>query len=422
MSNKVLIPALKAKVGDWNYYICTMKYAAVAREVNFAYELGGNSDLNSMIQRGISERTKEITEYLLRSEHRFLGALIVAAFGGEPNYIPVEMNGTEEVLNGLDSAFGVLTFDGGQQYFALDGQHRLKAIKDAIKKDPSLGTEEITVILVSHYDTPEGQEKTRRLFTNINKNAKVTKKAENLALDEDDAFAILTRRIINEHEHLSKEGRVTVFSKRGDNGEISLAAQVKDSDKKALISITQLYEVVKNLAYGTILSNVPLNYRPIDDDLEVGYKEIVARLDDVLNVCGDILNKSLQSDDLRDMRKNKNKVGEEHPFLKGIIQRSLTEVIKTVLERGDIKWEDVMGKVGALPWTMKDAPWCSVSIIADGKLKMQTGRDNVELLKDILICHIKPNSKQEIARARRRYKEIKNSDYPFSQTQLEVNL
>lgn len=70
MSNKTFIPAFKAKVGDWQYYICIMKYAEVARQVAFAYELGSNTDLETMIQRGISERTKEITEYLLKSEHR----------------------------------------------------------------------------------------------------------------------------------------------------------------------------------------------------------------------------------------------------------------------------------------------------------------------------------------------------------------
>lgn len=46
MGNKTLIPAFKAKVGDWNYYICHMSYGQVAREVNFAHELAGNTELN----------------------------------------------------------------------------------------------------------------------------------------------------------------------------------------------------------------------------------------------------------------------------------------------------------------------------------------------------------------------------------------
>src|SRR4051812_48039710 len=156
-----------------------MKYAEVARQVNFAFELGGNADLNTMIQRGISNRTEAITRYLVESHHRFLGALIVATWGGDPEYVPLTMDDPEGMLRGLDREFGVLTLDGTHQFFALDGQHRLKAIKDAIKVNPELGAEDIAVLLVSHYNTADGQERTRRLFTNINRNAKNTTTAEN---------------------------------------------------------------------------------------------------------------------------------------------------------------------------------------------------------------------------------------------------
>src|SRR5258708_5688904 len=124
MANKTFIPAFKAKVGDWDYYICTMKYAEVARQVNFAYELGNNKDLNSMIQRGLSNRTGEITKYLLDSPHHFLGALIVACWRGDPDYVELRMVDPDGLLTGVDRGFGVLTFDGTQSYFALDGQHR----------------------------------------------------------------------------------------------------------------------------------------------------------------------------------------------------------------------------------------------------------------------------------------------------------
>lgn len=118
MANKTLIPALKARVGDWTYYICSMKFGQVAREFNFAYELNqGNAELSRLIQRGITTRTQEIVEYLKSSEHRFLGSLIVAAWGGDPVYHPVEMNDPDLLLEDLDSGFGVLSFDGSQSYF-----------------------------------------------------------------------------------------------------------------------------------------------------------------------------------------------------------------------------------------------------------------------------------------------------------------
>jgi DNA sulfur modification protein DndB len=422
MSNRILIPALKAKVGDWDYYICTMKYAAVAREVHFAYELGGNTDLSSLIQRGISERTKAITDYLLRSEHRFLGALIVAAHGGEPNYTPVRMDDTEEYLKGLDDSFGVLTFDGSQQYFALDGQHRLRAIKDAILKNPSLGKEDITIILVSHYDTPQGKEKTRRLFTNINKNAKVTTKSENLALDEDDAFAIITRRLVNEHPFLSQEGRVSIFASQGNNGEMSLATQVKDNDRKAITSISQLYEMVRNLSVNTVLDGKSSVTRPTDDDLEAGYEQIADNLDLVLASCGDITQIANQNDDLRIFRKNKNSPVSVHPFLKGIVQRVVCEVVAEIVKSQSLDIEVVCSKLKSLEWKLGSSPWHTIARVQDEKVKILTGRDDVSMLKNMLKVHLFPNSKQQIIRARQDYKQLRNEDYPVSLQKLEENL
>lgn len=422
MSNKTLIPALKAKVGDWVYYICVMKYAQVAKEVNFAYELGGNEDLNSIIQRGISERTKEITEYLLRSEHRFLGSLIVAAYGGDPQYMPVRMEDSEEYLRGLDNSFGVLTFDGGQQYFALDGQHRLKAIKDAIKKKPELGTEEISVILVSHYDTEDGKEKTRRLFTNINKNAKSTTKSENLALDEDDGFAIITRRLISDDEFFKEDGRVAVFIKQGENGELSLAASVKESDKKAITSIKQLYEMVRALSFSTPLDGVSLSRRPTDDDLEISYDIISKRILEFFEACGGIVSKVKKLDDIRDLRKNKLLPGSEEAFLKGVVQRCVSDSVRKIIDQNLISWDDILNKLSNFSWELGKNPWLSVCSINDDKLKMQTSRDFTGLLNELLIVHLSPNSKQQIKRARKLYLDVKNNQYSFSQEELENGL
>ena len=139
MPNRTFIPAFKARVGDWDYYICLMKYAEVRRGVEFAYALGGNKDLATMIQRGISERTKDITAYLINSPHRFLGSLIVAVWGGDPVYQAVQIADPDDLLKGIDSDFGLLTFDGSQRYFALDGQHRLKAITRSSQHQTRIG-------------------------------------------------------------------------------------------------------------------------------------------------------------------------------------------------------------------------------------------------------------------------------------------
>jgi DNA sulfur modification protein DndB len=249
MTSKTFVPAFKGSVGDWDYYLCLMSYGQVAREVNFAYQLGGNQDLATMVQRGVGTRTKEITEYLLTNERRFLGAIVVAVVGGDPGYRPLVMSDDSEqgLLSGVDRGFGVLTFDGTHQFFALDGQHRLKAIKDALLQNQALAGEDIAVIVVPHNNDLQGRQQTRRLFTNINRNAVKTTRQEDIALDEDDGFAILTRRFLDEHPFLSRTSVVQVFSKVGAEGELKLATRQVAVSQSYWTTIGILYDLLRQL-------------------------------------------------------------------------------------------------------------------------------------------------------------------------------
>lgn len=421
MATKTFIPAFKAKVGDWNYYICIMKYAQVAREVSFAHELGGNKDLNTLIQRGISARTDGIRDYLLKSEHRFLGSLIVATWGGDPKYIELKMDDSEGVLQGVDNNFGVLTLDGSHQFFALDGQHRLRAIKDAIKKDPSLGAEDICVLLVSHYDTPEGRERTQRLFTNINRNAKNTTAAENIALDVDDAFAITTRRLLDEHEFFGKPGRVRVFVRPPSEGDFTLAASsVPVSDKTALTTITVLYDLLKIIAWDLPSELDDLQSRPSDEILDICYAELSSRLVNILTATGDVITALEATADAKNLRAPKGKEGNGHPMMRPIIQKAVARAIHTIMDQELLSFDDALSRISALPWKISNAPWVAVFNTDNGK--MITAKENADLLEDLLLAHIAPTSKSEITRARKNFKEIRQNNYPVSQEQLEKGI
>jgi DNA sulfur modification protein DndB len=420
MANQTLIPALKAKVGDWEYYICSMKYGVIDSQVKFAYELGGNSDLNSMIQRGLSARTKEITEYLLRSDHRFLGAMIVACWGGSPKYLEVQMADPEGIVAKLDDAFGILTFDGSQRFFALDGQHRLRAIKDALNKDASLANEDICVLIVSHFETDLGRERTRRLFTNINRNAKKTTAAEDIALDEDDGFAILTRRLLTDHTWLSKDGVVKVFTKVDPaTGEVTLAGDsIAKTEPRAATSITVLYKLLKDLAFG--LNAMHLGIRPSDDELETAYDTLSARLDDLFAACGEYRQACETAASVRDVRAPKSDEAAGHPFARPVVQRAVARVMAQIVEQERLTWEEACTRLKALPWELKSAPWTSVY---DAKNKrMLTGSTFTDLLDAMLYTHLAPTSAKSITDARKLYKETLGVNYPISEAELRAGI
>ena len=131
-----LYPAIQAKMGSWPYFIVRMSMSEVASEVGFASQFRMDPVLDEAIQRTLQEgRSKmEIARYL-QHDDRFFSSLVVAALGGNPTFEAVEMApipGQRIIASKMDKAFGVLTFEGGQKYYALDGQHRLKAIKSLL--------------------------------------------------------------------------------------------------------------------------------------------------------------------------------------------------------------------------------------------------------------------------------------------------
>ncbi len=417
MSNKTFIPAFQCSVGDWKYYICMMKYGEVARQVMFAYELGSNSELGQLIQRGISVRTKEITNYLLQSPHRFLGGLVIAAWGGEPTYTPLAMDDPEGMLKGIDREFGVLTFDGTQAYFVLDGQHRLKAVKDALKQNPDLGKEDICVLIVTHYNTADGRRRTRRLFSNINRNAKQTGTAENIALDEDDGYAILTRRLLDEHEFLREDGRVRVILEVGQAGELKLAAgNIPKADKKALTTMTVLYDLLQYLGWDCAGAMRIRQQRPSDDILDDSYKTLTSRLDDLMKYCGDARAKLATSGSAREIRAPKGHEGDGHPFLRPVVQKAVAKVASQIVQQELLTWKEVMARLAQLEWKLSVAPWLAV-YSTDGS-KMLTGKDNTDLLQDLLHVHLAPPSLAAIKRARKSYKDLRGTQYDIPEEVL----
>ena len=165
--------------------------------------------------------------YLHDREDRFLNSIVVAALGGAPTFTPLKLADTPEnqIFSAMqiDQSFGVLTFAGGEKYYALDGQHRLAAIKtilnptdahvDKFARDyvtegfrQAFRDEELSVIMVVQDPGPDQTVRNevlkdyRRLFSSLNRYAKPTKEHTNIIMDEDDGIAILTRRLIAEHE------------------------------------------------------------------------------------------------------------------------------------------------------------------------------------------------------------------------------
>ncbi len=251
-----IYPAMRAGMGTWEYYIVKMRMEDLVKEVEFAHEIHDNKTLDEAIQRGLNQgRVKqEIVRYLAFSEDRFFNSIVVAALGGNPRFSPVSIDEDPQFnLIGRDEfndTFGVLSFDGKQHYYALDGQHRLMSIKTLLEqkeKDvPNLPDgfqdEEISVIMLVKQNKDENFMRSyRRIFSNLNRYAKPTDADTNIIMDEDDPFAILTRRLLTDHEFFWWGGKAT------DSPKVKTQGKNLKSGEPYFTSLQTLYSMNKTL-------------------------------------------------------------------------------------------------------------------------------------------------------------------------------
>ena len=239
---QIVLPALRGIMGDWVYYSCLMDLGELNSRVRYAREVHKNQALSDMIQRQLDgRRGEEIADYLKTQPQRFFNSLVVATYGGNPNWHPLEdvrNKAQDSELASLSQeiveSVGFLTLTGDEKLFALDGQHRLagirRAVNDGLEQDPY---DEVSVIFVAHKRTNEGLERTRRLFTTLNKTAKPVSKGDIIALDEDDVMAICVRRLIEETD-LFGDARIAFVA----NNNLPV------SNKTSLTTIGNLYDVL----------------------------------------------------------------------------------------------------------------------------------------------------------------------------------
>ena len=238
--NELVIPALRAHMGDWIYYVTFLRMDQIADQIHIAQEIHSSKVLKDMIQRQITNRASQISDYLLKQPQRFFNSLIVGVYGGSPDWyelaIGKNLRFDAPVLpSELEGVLGILRLDGTQILFAVDGQHRVEGIKQALKKNNELKQEEVSVIFVAHRNDSTGMERTRRLFTTLNRYAKPVSKSEIVALDEDDIIAITTRELVEKYP---------LFQEKIS---LSKTKAIAVTDDKSFTTIVTLYDVLEVL-------------------------------------------------------------------------------------------------------------------------------------------------------------------------------
>jgi len=364
-----IYPAIKARMGDWDYYIVRMTMREIAREVRLASDLWTDKTLSDAIQRALDEpRVKhQIVNFLSRREDRFFSSLVVAAIGGNPTWNAIESR--------FPSTFGELSFEKDPRYFALDGQHRLKAIRELVDDPPGMppgfAEEQLSVIVVVREEQTMSDDvwlqRYRRLFSSLNRYAKPTDKDTNIIMDEDDIFAIITRRLITDHHFFRSENP--------DKESFHVLTKGKNlkSGSAHFTSLQTLYEINRILLMTSDRKNRIgrssqdlkrfLQFRPNELEIDQYYRELNLYWDALLIAIPDLKEapEKMREHNLPDP----NPDGlQDHLIFWPIGQELFASVVRDLLNAngvdGDTEISDIemaLAPLLKIPWELHSPPW-----------------------------------------------------------------
>lgn len=197
------LPAQRLKMGSTTYYLSSIPVRELVMVVKPASEALGDWDdmsIEDRFQRDINVKRlhDEVIPYLATHPDRFFGSVVVLIDGGTLTFETLsDLNAAlpRAYLGSMDK-FGFLTIEGGD-WIALDGQHRLVALREIIlghfegTVQPGIANDDVSVVFIENEDL----KKTRRIFNKVNRYARSTSRADNLILSEDDGYAIISRRL-----------------------------------------------------------------------------------------------------------------------------------------------------------------------------------------------------------------------------------
>lgn len=377
------IGCIKAKMGSTPYFIGKMATGQLIDCVGIAKELPEWPDLSAdeKMQREYDIRRviEEMVPYVIEDPDRFFGSLIIDIYQG---YEEIIYESIEEAMPNMPAAYrvpmkdmGFLTLPGKERLIALDGQHRLLALKIAIKgiigipagtkmlpsynkltPHPELANEEISVIFVEHTDT----QKIRKIFNKINKYAKQTSRGDNIITSDDDIFAVISRQLLKDGEPLAPINRIDLVNWKSNT--LSLRS-------KHLTTLSALYTISNTLLKDRKYST---NRIPSEGEKNDAYKVVCGFwkvLLEELNAFSDYILLTRQDKPISSLR-------ESNLLLKPVTQMALAHVAR-IANNKEIGWDLVVGRLNKIDWSFENQMWFNILVIGSANKKMITGKESV---------------------------------------------
>lgn len=398
------IPAIRGILGDIVYYTSSFTFKQIAERVKkIDQELHTSTSLKDQLQRSLTKNYESITDYILSQKEHFFNALVLAVYDGDPvwNEIEVGFKG-EDYYN-----MGFLRLNGEEKIFPVDGQHRVEGIKDAIKKCPELEDETIAVILIGHHKDKEGMEKTRRIFSTLNRYAKPVSTGDIIALDEDDTVAIVTRNMLESfplfmNENISDEKKTKAIVEKDTKSFTSLI-KLYETNKIVYKYYTSFRDNTKRIHSSTEIDKF-LKFRPKQEDID-DFEKYLTEFWELFINSFEGMKEYVASTEKDAAAKYRNRENGGLLYFRPVALPQLVTAILETCFRSKVTLSDSMSAYSQLEMCISKAPWVKVLWDAESRTMIMKNKTLVRPLLMFMYDRSVLNAK-ELESLRIRYAKV----------------
>ena len=391
----IVIPAIKGKIGNTVYYEGTMKVQDFVNSVSLPSDMDewGNSSIEERMQRNPDTKRidTQLAPYIANERDRFFGSVIVLIYSKKIRFEPIKKYASHipQSYQSSTGNMGFLIIDEGASMIVLDGQHRRIALQKVCERKVDgefardVLNDDICVIFIEH----ENREKTRRIFNTVNRYAKQTNRSDNIITSEDDGYAIISRRLLQEGAALAKPVHI-------ENDIVNWRSNTLTGRSTHLTTISIVYETVKLILDHYGVQKFQQQTRPLEKEMRKAQ-----------SYCETVWSTMLKSiEPYKRALKNPKRIPElrhdrarEHLLFKPAAQIAIVEAVLQAVSSGNISLDVAMKRVNLIDdWSINNTDWRGLIIKQSAAIDAtQTARRRMAKLvcyliaADCISCEVK---------------------------------
>ena len=304
-----VFPAVKGIQAQREYYISMVPLEVMAKIFQFADE-----ELPPEVrsQRVLNKaRIPEIRDYILSNPESYVFSALTVSVDGDMEF---------QAVSEATPQIGTINISMISRFLINDGQHRRAAIAEAIKLNPALKNEHISVV----FYRDEGLLRSQQMFSDLNRYAIKPTKSINILFNSREESSIIAKRVIEE---------VDVFK-----GVVEKERTAISNRSKALFTLSAICTATNELLTGL---NLPL-------------QEKVELAKDYWNAVGKYI-----------VEWNKVKAGEmksadvrkDYICSLSITLVALGYAGNAIIQQSPNTWEDHLKKLSDIDWRKTNPDW-----------------------------------------------------------------